>query len=186
MSTKSETKEVILPDSPLAAYKQPLVGWVSRQGRFYYGEDAERIARWDGSTHTKCEKCGLVMRKGLSLCGDCRDLEDRNKFYAMPEKEWDGKAMIYSQLKDEYFTSPSDALDSLEDDEVGRDLMLVICEPAFASLCSSHFEDILPGEEPEVPDELEAAVDQFNATMKGVVISWWPGKFRLKAQCPLS
>lgn len=177
---KTTTDHVIPNDSDDAAAPMTIAGWRSRTGHFYHGNDAERLARWDGSTHAKCSKCGRLTEKHYLLCGECRTAKDRERFYAKSEAEWDGKAMVYSESKDEYFESPSDAFESLEDGDTQEGLWLVICEPEYASISSEHFDDILPEEEHDVPDELQTAIDEFNAKMHGVAISWTPGKNRLK------
>ena len=54
--------EMILNTSDEAAhFVTGLSGWVSRHGHFY-GND-ERLARYDGCTHTVCE-CGKPCEKG--------------------------------------------------------------------------------------------------------------------------
>lgn len=186
---KNETDK-IFPDSPEAAKLVTVTGWLSRDGRFY-GDD-ERLARWDGSTHCKCQHCGTVTEKRWTACEACRSKAALERFLAMPEMEWDGKAMLYSYRFDAYYIDPSDALEALDtyepdDDSEGggetlADARLVICRPHYAQIDIEIFHDILPGDEADPPQELLDAIDVFNKTMKDVVISWEPGTFRLKSE----
>jgi len=90
--------------------------------------------------------------------------------------------MLYSETRDRYYSDPEEAEDELEDGEALEDLRIVICEPQCApSLEADWFTDVLPSEDYDVPDALLEAIDTFNATMNGVVLSWVPGKTRLKA-----
>lgn len=172
--------QIIMPDSPEAAKLVTVTGWQSRSGRFY-GSD-ERMARWDGATHVACRICGGLVSKSWTACEACREKMDRDRYFAMPEAEWDGKAMVYSDAKDRFYSSPDDAFDCLEEGETEESLRLVICEPAYArELDSEFFGDDLPGEV-ELPVEVEIAIDAFNAAVRGVVISWTPGNRRLKAE----
>lgn len=160
----------VMFDSPDAAQRVTVTGWVSRNGRFY-GED-ERLARYDGCTHRACEKCGQPSEKSWLVCKPCRDKQDLERFNAMPEREWDGKAMLYSDVEDRFYPSPED----IEGDK--SELRLLLCKPQFASISLDHFCDILP--EDGDCAELEAAIETFNETVKDVVISWMPTEVRLK------
>lgn len=172
--------QIILPDSPEAAKLVTVTGWQSRGGRFY-GSD-ERLARWDGATHVACRICGSVVERAWTACEACRDKMDRDRYFAMPEAEWDGKAMVYSDTKDQFYSSPDQAVDCLEKVETEESLRLVICEPVYArELDSEFFGDDLPNEG-DLPAEVENAMDAFNAAVRGVVISWTPGNRRLKSE----
>ena len=162
----------IFPDDPQAARLVTVTGWVSRHGRFY-GDD-ERLARYDGSTHSRCS-CGGTMDKHWLLCDNCRAKAADQRFNAMPEADWDGKAMLYSERDDRYYSSPEDV--PLAEGETLADYKLVICEPSHASMDSSFFDGILPE---EGCDELEAAIEAFNKAVENVVVSWGPGKTRLR------
>lgn len=106
-------------------------GWRSAAGRFFADE---RMARYDGATHVRCQHCGEPTEKWYLSCNACRDRRDREKFDAMEARAWDGKQMIYCEDRDEYFSSPGDALDSWEGDLPPR---LVLCEPTFARAIDS-------------------------------------------------
>lgn len=83
-------KKIIMEDSPEAASIKTVTGWVSSTGRFW-GDD-ERMARFDGSTHKRCD-CGAVIAH-RSYCRACSDRKEAEKWEAMPEAEWDGVAML--------------------------------------------------------------------------------------------
>lgn len=172
----SKDKEVILPDDPRAATLQTVTGWVSRCGMFW-GKD-ERMARFDGSTHRKCEKCGELVEQ-RSYCRPCADRREVEKYEAMPRKEWDGKAMLYSITCDRYYADLDDAFGDVDEGETLEDLRLVICEPNHVRpLTEDYFSDDLP-EEGDTTEELFEAIGAFNEAVKGVVLSWSPGKFAL-------
>lgn len=176
----SDNTEMIMMDSDEAATQMTITGWWSRHGRFY-GND-ERTARHDGCTHRKCERCGEPVEKSWLVCKRCRDEADIQKFKAMPRKAWDGKAMIYSELKDQYYSDPDEALEELAycDGLTSEDLRLIICEPNYADeLDSEYWCDSIP-ESGDIPDWLEDAIAQFNkAIADKEPLSWIPGKFAL-------
>jgi len=173
--------DIVMSDSPDAAqYRTDIKGWVSGRGRYFGdGPNSEEIARRDGCTHTACAQCGRPALKGFSACPDCRELAYIASYDAMPRAEWDGKAMIYSDAKDKYYNSPDDAEDDLDDGETMTDLRLVICEPNYVRQINQDFcYDELP-EDGDIPDEVAAAIDEFNRAVSGIVLSWSPGKFAL-------
>lgn len=179
--------KIITPDSPEAAqYRTDIRGWVSRNGKFY-GENghAEHVARYEGSTHLRCEGCGALYPKSYwMVCDDCRAKRDAERYLARPRARWDGKAMLYSEVLDRFFDSPDDADDwaSLEDDENPmplEEMRLVICEPDYArTIDSDYWADQLP-EDGEIPSDLEAALNSFNEAISGILLSWEPGRYAL-------
>lgn len=177
-----KTDKMVLNTDPEAASIKTVTGWVSKDGMFW--GDNERQARWCGCTHVKCETCGTPVEKGWLKCRSCRDKIDKERFLAMPEEDWDGKAMVYSQTLDKYFSSPEEAFDEAEwNGEVSKEeLDLVICKPIYASeLTPEYWCDELPGEEHDVPGWLDDAIDEFNAKLKGQEpLSWEPGNKRLR------
>lgn len=180
--------EVILPTSEQAAiYRTGLSGWVGRHG-MYWGDnpDSERLARYASSTHGQCD-CGSVCNRGWTKCDPCRNAADAARYRAMPEAEWDGVAMIYSQSQDKYYRTPSEAEEELEDEEDGRtlgDLQLIICAPNYArELGEDFFCDELP-EDGDLPNNVIEALEKFNAAIKGTILSWSPGRHRLKLEQP--
>ena len=180
------SNEIVMIDSPEAAqYRTDIKGWVSRHGHYFGdGPNSEEIARRDGCTHTACAQCGIPTRKGHPLCPECRALAWIAQYESMPRAEWDGKAMIYSDARDRYYNSPDDAADDLEDGETMADLRLMICEPNYVRQIDQDFcYDELP-EDGDIPDEVAAAIDEFNRAVSGIVLSWSPGKFALAVPEP--
>lgn len=172
------TDQMIMYDSPEAAeYRTNLSGWVSRDG-LYFGSD-EYIARYSGCTHRPCCECGAATPKSYLLCNACRAKKDQARYEAMPEEEWDGKSMLYSEVSGEFYFDLCEAEDSLEHWQTLRAIRLVICRPVYASLDVDYFADDLPPEG-EPPPELVDAIDAFNRSVAGVVLSWEPGQTRLK------
>ena len=179
MTATKQQEEVVMIDDPQTATLVTVTGWRSRNG-FFYG-DNERAARLDGCTHTKCRACGGPTKKIYLACQSCRDKAAEEKYDAMPTAEWDGVAMLYSDSRDEYFGSPEDAEDSLEEGQTLDDLKLIICKPEYARpIDASNWQDDDGG---YTPDWLEEAIEQFNAAISGQPpLSWSPGKIALKVE----
>lgn len=174
--TDKPAEKVIMFDSPEAAWLSTKAGWASRDGYFYHDE---RSARYSGCTHRPCEECGEPTPKMYTHCEACRAKREKARWEARPEAEWDGKQMVHSETRDEYYSSPDDALDDTEDDDEFAGLRLVLCEPNYARPIEvDDFADDLP-DDGEAPDRLLEAIDAFNAATKGLILSWSPGKTRL-------
>lgn len=177
METKKEL--VIFPDDELAAKKETVTGWVSRNKRFY-GEN-ESAARYDGSTHSKCE-CGNKVQKGWTKCDFCRAKSAKERYDAYEFQEWDGKQPVYSDNYDKYFFDSDEIDDYCEENEVSsEDLMLVICKSNYLGLInSSIWEDDLP-EDGDIPKELQVKLDELNEFIKTLPpVSYYPSKIRTK------
>lgn len=172
-------KKIIFPDSPEAAEYITVKLWKSANGNFYLDE---KPARYDGATHTKCPKCEKAALKPYILCKACQEISEKEQYEALPNEPWDGKSMLYSRIKEEYYSSPDEAEDCLEEGETLADLRLVLCTPLYArSLDIDYFEGCLPSEYEEGPDWLEDAIQTFNATLKGhEPLSWIPGNIAFK------
>lgn len=183
-ATKQQQEEVVMIDDPQAATLVTVTGWRSRSGVFY-GDD-EASARWAGCTHLKCLGCGNpIPRNGYTKCQSCRDKAAEARYDAMPAEEWDGVAMLYSDSRDEYYSSPEDAEDSLDEGQTLADLNLLICKPEYARpIDSSNWQDQLPDDSDcAAPDWLEEAIKQFNAAISGQPpLSWYPGKTALRVE----
>lgn len=181
----NQTEKVILRDSPEAAQPVTVIGWKSSTGRVFFDEYS---ARYDGATHCICSDCGEIARKPYTVCKPCQNLRDEAKYKAMPKKEWDGHAMLYSDLLEKYYSGISEAMDDLDNSNEVKtiaDLRLVICEPNYArQIDGDYFVDDLPDDaEGDLPGWLEEAIDEFNtAVSKGGPLSWSPGKFALKLE----
>lgn len=180
------SNEIVMIDSTEAAqYLTDIKGWVSRCGHYFgNGSNSEKMARYAGCTHVACVHCGRPALKGFAACPECRALAWIAQYESMPRAEWDGKAMIYSDARDRYYNSPDDAADDLEDGETMADLRLMICEPNYVRQIDQDFcYDELP-EDGDIPDEVAAAIDEFNRAVSGIVLSWSPGKFALAVPEP--
>jgi hypothetical protein len=171
-------KKIILYDSPEAAEIKTITGWVSANGH-YWGKD-EHMARYDGSTHKKCE-CGEVIEKN-SYCRKCFDKKKIEKFHKMERIPWDGETPLYSNALQSFIWSVDD-LDYLkeENDMTDADLKLVICEPHYAKPVNAidHFESDLPEDADDIPAELQEAFDELNQRIKDYTtpLAWVPGKY---------
>jgi hypothetical protein len=176
----TDTKVVLPSDPEAATYRTDIRGWVSRTGLFYgEGTGAEASARYDGSTHNVCDKCSAPAERPYTLCAACIGLKADAKWAAMPRAPWDGKSMLYSTTADRYFADLGEAEDWLEDqDDESRtleDLRIVICKPRYVTPLHYGAWDEWATEDGQVPAEIQAAVDVFNAATVGVVLGWWPG-----------
>ena len=178
-----KTTQIILPCSPLAATRQTVTGWVSRDGFFYGdGDSNERTARYAGSTHSECRECGAVCSKNYTLCNSCKATTDAAAYAALPRAPWGGQ-MLYSEARDEYFNEVGDAIDALDDGQTLADLWLVLCEPQKPPLLEEDFfADCLPedGNWNNLPKELQDAADAFNIVASEVKpFAWYPSKVAL-------
>jgi hypothetical protein len=171
-------QQIILADSAEAASIKTVTGWVSRTGRFW-GDD-ERMARYDGSTHHKCEKCGSLV-ENRSYCQPCHEAKKIGEWASMPRATWNGTDLLYSHAADVYFH----ALDSLADychdnDCTPESLRLAICVPNYAHEIdpSDFFSDDM-AEDGDLPSDLQEAFDALNAVIRqrSTPLSWSPGKF---------
>jgi hypothetical protein len=176
MST--DTKIVLPSDPEAASYRTDIRGWVSRTGLFFGdGPGAESAARYNGSTHSTCRTCSAITYREYTACHACRRVKEDAKWAAMPRAAWDGKTMLYSLTGDAYYQDLEEAQDACETSEGGtlEDLRLVICKPRYVTPLHYGAWDEWTTEDGEVPAEIEAAVDAFNAATAGVVLGWVPG-----------
>lgn len=170
--------KVIMFDSDEAAHKVTVTGWVSSDGRFY-GDD-ERIARYAGCTHRKCDTCENVVDKGRIYCDSCTHKRTLARYEALPTKEWDGETPLCCFDDDRYFFDWDSVEEYCEDNECSvDDLLLVICDPVKPRhFDGSLFEDYL-AEDCEAPDAVLAALDVLNKAIdESLPFSWYPGKVR--------
>lgn len=168
---------IILHDSPEAAtYRTDIKGWVSRNG-LYFGND-EDLARYSGCTHKRCE-CGAIFEKSWIECETCRKAKrekiDAEKLAKMPRQEWDGETPLYHEDSDTFLMDASDVYDFCEDRELSfDDAEFRLCKPNHPRMIEADdFYDDIP-EDGELPDEVIAAIDAFNASVKDSVLSWSP------------
>ena len=183
-------EKIIMFDSPEAAqFRTDIHGWVARNHLYaYQGPNAEEAARYQGCTHIPCKQCGAPTEKHHSKCDACCELADLARYQAMPRAEWDGKAMLYSETTDRYYSDLGEAedhLDEMEERCTLADLRLVICEPNYARrLDPDDYVDHTADDGGELPEELLSAIEAFNATVAGTVLSWSPGKSALLINQP--
>jgi hypothetical protein len=175
-------KEIIPIDSPEAAKEITITGWVSSNGRFYHKD--EKLARWDGCTHTHCDTCGKLGPKMYTICEECREKKQKDRYNAREKKVWDGKTMLYSDAYSEYFMDVEDIDNFLDGSDSGatiEDLQLLICEPQYATEVNpySFYEDLAPDDVDDfLPKEIIDAFKELNIKIKKckTPISWFPGK----------
>lgn len=167
-------------DSRAATFVENIKGWVSRHGRFY-GNDkmSERTARFDGSTHRKCEECENLVTKSYTLCPVCRTKKAIARYDALEKKKWDGEGMVYSDSCDEYFSDWDDIHDYAYENRLSlADMRLLICELVYLhEICSEAWEDELC-EDADLPEGVEKALAEFNKVIRAAgPVSYRPGKF---------
>lgn len=172
--------KIILDTDPEAAHQETLTLWVSSKGQAYADE---RTARYDGSTHKKCE-CGSITEKHWIKCEVCRAKTDQERYLKMEFKEWDGETPLVLFGTDTYFWDEGDLDDYCEEHKVKEsELNLVICESTYAHEIepNEYYCDDLP-EEGEVPHVIQQVFDELNKTLRESkeVLSWNAGKFRTK------
>ena len=173
----SEEREEIIPfDSPNAAQKINVTGWVSRDGYFYH--DDERTARFSGCTHVKCSDCNALVPKTRLTCDYCQEKKDTERYTAMDKEEWDGFTPLVLFNTGIYFWSREDIDEYCHQTGAKIDsLKLVICEgvdgPEFDP--ESFLLDYLP-EGDDVPEGIRKAATLLNkAIAEAGVLSWHQG-----------
>jgi len=177
-----DTETIVMRDSNEAASIQTVTGWVSRNGTFF-GED-ERLARYDGSTHQKCETCPVIVDKHRLICDACQLVRNIEKYNLREKRVWDGVTMLYSEASDRYFGDESVLVGYCEEKGcTPESLRLVICEPrcAFELEPGDIYADLI-AEDCDVysiPDQIREAFDKLNEVIKTceAPISWEPGKY---------
>jgi hypothetical protein len=187
-------EKVVLYDSPEAARKVEQVGWKSRLGHFYPGDNpsSEHGARWSGCTHQKCA-CGAIMRQGETRCRSCQSKIDSEKYYALPIANWDGVTPTCDDKKDKYYWSKDELLDDMYwqlEEAMKRgeepEMHVVIADPHYLhELDGSEWDDDLPdnGDYDGLPSEVEKAIDALNVVIKAQGPScWYPGKQRINME----
>ncbi len=175
------SEPIILPTDEEAAAPYTLSGWKSRDGYFYTGGEAEVVARWQGATHTKCTQCGCPSRKPYTVCRACREKRDYENWLKLPECDVKDGEPIYSELLSEYLSDIDHAYDEAEERGISvEELQLVCCEQVFAKpIDTDIWADDLP-EDQNPPMQLVEAVEAFNKAIEGLVLSWQPGRKRVR------
>ena len=149
-----------------AAEEISVTGWTCTTCRRFYGKD-EHIARWCHSTDLPCKRCetGRV-QKHRTYCNTCQAKADLERWLSLPEKEWDGEAVLAIWHNDKYFFHPEELLDELDDEDVKlEEMRLVLCEriypPSFN--LAEHCQDYLPDDMADDfhTNEIDEAVNKF-------------------------
>ena len=177
--TTAKPELIVMFDSDEAAKQITVTGWVSRDGRFY-GDD-ERLARYAGCTHRKCEECDNTVTRDRIICDSCVTKKRDAKFAALEPKEWDGETPLCTYWGDNYFFDWESVEEFCEDHETTVDaLQLVICRPVKPHLLDANdlFTDYLP-DDGDCPDEVAEVVEALNeAIKKAAPFSWYPSEYR--------
>jgi len=164
---------IILNDSTEAAQLKTVTGWYDRFGQ-YFGQD-ERTARWSGCTHVKCSECEAVTEKHRSVCDSCHQKARIAVFNAFPVEKWDGKTPVVFFDTDRFLYGES-ILDFIADSDPAKDSELRICKclPNHLRLIETDvWQDDLPDDGGELPDEVQQAVDWLNHVIKAAApVSW--------------
>lgn len=170
--------EIILNTSDEAAkYISGLSGWVSRTGRFW--ADDERMARYEGCTHTVCE-CGNPVEKGWIKCEDCRRKIEDEKFLSLKKQEWDETVPVTLYEGDEYFFDYESLENWCEENEVNiHEVRLLICQPNYArEINEDYYCDDLPEDQSleDVVPALAEYIEGINAFIREAkpILSWSP------------
>lgn len=171
---------IIMYDSPEAAEIKTLTGWVG--GNRYWGQD-EHMARWAGCTHVKCE-CGHVHEKTWTMCPECRLKKAKERYDALPFKEWDGIEPVVDWDGDRYFFSIDDLNDYMVENEI-TEIDLLICSPVHYTPIRIDLWEGDTHEDWEPPKELQEKLNDINNYLKTLPAhSWMPGKIRTSYKLP--
>lgn len=184
----TDNEKIIMENSDEAAtYRTDICGWIDSRGQYYgKGRDAERTARYAGSTHKLCE-CGEVTpNKYYTKCQICRDKRAIEKYNKKEKKVWDEDSFIYSQKYDKYF----DGIEELENflneyEEKDRpeiaNMMLVHCDPQHMNEINIDYWSDLTADECDLPGEIIEALEDFNDLIRNQEpISWVPGNIAVE------
>jgi ribosomal protein L40E len=166
---------VVLPNSPDAASLQTVSGWVSRSGHFFGAN--ERLARYDGSTHSICTGCGAKAPKSYTLCDTCRDAEETARWNKREIVEWDGTTPFCLDDGSKYFFDIDDFFDwfddgSFDDGFKPEDVRLLLCVPVFFKQVDTEYwndafsDDDLESDHNPLPAEIAKALVEFNKVIK--------------------
>lgn len=171
-----ERYEIIPFDSPKAAQRINVTGWVSRDGYFYQND--ERTARFSGCTHVKCSDCSALVPKTRLTCDYCQEKKDNERYAAMDKEEWDGFTPLVLFNTGIYFWSREDIDEYCRQTGIKiQSLKLVLCEgvdgPEFNP--DDFLADYLP-EGNDMPEGIRTAATLLNRAIAAAgVLSWHQG-----------
>lgn len=126
---------------------------------------------------------------------------EQKSWSELPEAEWDGKCMIYSELTKLFRSTPKEAFEDfwfldaflegnqqpanqwIHDnlDTIAELGGLFLTTPIYAVLPEDLFNEHMDGDG-NLPEGLQKAIDEFNA--KKIVLEWEPIDIRLKVTLP--
>lgn len=173
-----EEKIVMYESDEAATFVTNISGWVSSNGHFY-GKD-ERAARYDGSTHHKCE-CGEIAERMYTCCKRCREKNDHARYMALPEVPFEEVECCMLWEDDKFFFDPGDVAEYLENNDLQpEDIQLQVCEAKdkLSHVHEEQWQDELP-EEGELPEEIRTALKALNEAIDNHSPTiWWGIKKR--------
>jgi len=178
-----KTEEFTLSESEDAAtFRENIKGWVSKSGRFSVDtESSERLARYDGCTHIRCE-CGELTEKTWTRCAECREKGRHERWLQKPVGEWDGEGIIFSEILNDYL----DADEVADKEEEFGPLDLVICDPIkLGHIDDEHLADELCLEDghADLPTHVADAVEALNIELdKMKPVTWCSGRYRVMSE----
>lgn len=175
-----KNEKIILPEN-VELEKVTIEVFKSKDGKgaYFLSEDK---ARADLSTHKRCD-CGEIIEI-RDYCQPCASKRSHERYLNMPFEEWDETTPVCIYHSDEYFFSPEDIDDYLENNGLlPEDLELVICEPNYLrEIEESYWEDIMPENWDELSDgnkEVAAKLKELNELIrKQPAFSWGQGSKR--------
>lgn len=182
------TKNIVMFDGPEAAWPVRIDAWKSRTGSIYYGKNAEDDARFDGCTHQKCVVCGAVYaRLNFShKCYKCWDDTLRDRYFSLPEVEWDGSWPLSVYFTNKFFFDAEELREYLTqtDDLKAENIRLVTCRPLYGpTITTDIFEDhLMGGREIDDPKILEAIENLNKAIEAHGIFSYEQIRVRVNGQ----
>jgi len=159
-------KKIILYDSDESAHKETrtLEGWISSNGTFFAGYNAEHNARYSSCTHIKCPVCGEVYDKTYAYCPKCHEKECRENYLKLPKIEWDGKCPL--MLEDMTFYDIESLHDFCKDMECQPNtLELYLTEPVYAKEIETsdlYYDDFAEDQTIDDFPELKEQIEKLN------------------------
>lgn len=196
MNIKKDIKEIIFPESDLAAkYSENIKGWVSRNGLFYGNN--EELARHDGCTHKRCKICEIeiIEKIGYVICDKCREKKKNEEYKKAEERNFNWDFPLYSEKYEEYFFNENDYNDFLYDymidfeghNDIRFYLRLYICNPQYCFMINPEdiYNDIIPEEDnnnESIPTEVIEAFYNLNKVIDNCKkpVSYFPSKYKPK------
>lgn len=172
-------EKIILYTDSEAAQPHTMSGWKSSRGHFF---DNEHAARYDGCTHVKCRHCGEPTKKPYTACDKCRADLELGQYCSLPQAEWDGVSVIYSDALDKYYNSLDEIYDDCKEGQDLSELRLLICKPNYVRPLEGDYCCDELADDMDVPSAVEEAMGAFNKAVAGIVLSWSPSSVALKLE----